>query len=160
MHSNGQLIQLRENLVIDRFLCLGFLYIHLALELFENERILHLEGMILIRERRGLDFGVIILEGLSHDFADIGELLDEFWNKVCEHSKHVLIYQNLSIAAVSGADTDRRDTDLLRYQFCQRSRNAFQYDGDSIRVFSNESALCIRWPNYWSFSFKIGRAHV
>ena len=22
----------------------------------------------------------------------------------------------------------------------------------SIRVFSNESALCIRWPNYWSFS--------
>ena len=26
----------------------------------------------------------------------------------------------------------------------------------SIRVFSNESALCIRWPKYWSFSFSIG----
>ena len=25
----------------------------------------------------------------------------------------------------------------------------------SIRVFSNESALCIRWPQYWSFSFSI-----
>jgi len=25
----------------------------------------------------------------------------------------------------------------------------------SIRVFSNESALCIRWPEYWSFSFTI-----
>ena len=25
----------------------------------------------------------------------------------------------------------------------------------SIRVFSNESALRIRWPKYWSFSFKI-----
>ena len=25
----------------------------------------------------------------------------------------------------------------------------------SIRVFSNESTLCIRWPNYWSFSFSI-----
>ena len=25
----------------------------------------------------------------------------------------------------------------------------------SIRVFSNESAFCIRWPKYWSFSFKI-----
>ena len=25
----------------------------------------------------------------------------------------------------------------------------------SIRVFSNESVLCIRWPNYWSFSFNI-----
>ena len=25
----------------------------------------------------------------------------------------------------------------------------------SIRVFSNESALCIRWPKDWSFSFSI-----
>ena len=25
----------------------------------------------------------------------------------------------------------------------------------SIRVFSNESVLCMRWPNYWSFSFSI-----
>ena len=25
----------------------------------------------------------------------------------------------------------------------------------SIRVFSNESAVCIRWPKYWSFSFSI-----
>ena len=25
----------------------------------------------------------------------------------------------------------------------------------SMRVFSNESALCIRWPKYWSFSFNI-----
>ena len=26
----------------------------------------------------------------------------------------------------------------------------------SIKVFSNESVLCIRWPKYWSFSFSIG----
>ena len=25
----------------------------------------------------------------------------------------------------------------------------------SIRVFSNESSLCMRWPKYWSFSFNI-----
>ena len=25
----------------------------------------------------------------------------------------------------------------------------------SIRVFSNESVLCIKWPRYWSFSFSI-----
>ena len=29
----------------------------------------------------------------------------------------------------------------------------------SIRVFSNESALCIRWPKYWSFSFSVGPSH-
>ena len=25
----------------------------------------------------------------------------------------------------------------------------------SIRIFSNESVLCVRWPKYWSFSFSI-----
>ena len=29
----------------------------------------------------------------------------------------------------------------------------------SIRVFSSESALCIRWPKYWSFSFSISPSH-
>ena len=33
------------------------------------------------------------------------------------------------------------------------SRPAFNLS--SIRVFSNESVLCIRWPMYWSFSFSI-----
>ena len=29
----------------------------------------------------------------------------------------------------------------------------------SIRVFSNESVLCIRWPKYWSFSFNISSSN-
>ena len=29
----------------------------------------------------------------------------------------------------------------------------------SIKVFSNESVLHIRWPNYWSFSFSISPSH-
>ena len=29
----------------------------------------------------------------------------------------------------------------------------------SIRVFSNESALCIRWPKCWSFSLSISPSH-
>ena len=29
----------------------------------------------------------------------------------------------------------------------------------SIRVFSNELALCIRWPKYWSFSFNISSSN-
>ena len=28
-------------------------------------------------------------------------------------------------------------------------------DAIQLRVFSNESTLCIRWPKYWSFSFSI-----
>ena len=29
----------------------------------------------------------------------------------------------------------------------------------SIRVFSNQSALCIRWPKYWSLSFNISSSN-
>ena len=29
----------------------------------------------------------------------------------------------------------------------------------SIRVFSSESVLCIRWPKYWSFSFSISPSY-
>ena len=29
----------------------------------------------------------------------------------------------------------------------------------SIRVFSNESALCIRWPKYWSFNISPSNEH-
>ena len=30
----------------------------------------------------------------------------------------------------------------------------------SIRVFPNESALHIRWPKYWSFSFSISPSNI
>ena len=29
----------------------------------------------------------------------------------------------------------------------------------SIKVFSNESTLCMRWPKYWSFSFSISHSN-
>ena len=29
----------------------------------------------------------------------------------------------------------------------------------SIRVFPNESVICIRWPKYWSFSFSISASN-
>ena len=37
--------------------------------------------------------------------------------------------------------------------FCLHSPLAINFP--SIRVFSNESVLCIRWPKDWSFSFSI-----
>ena len=30
----------------------------------------------------------------------------------------------------------------------------------SIRAFSNESAVCIKWPNYWRFSFSISQSLI
>ena len=37
---------------------------------------------------------------------------------------------------------------VIPFSFCPQSF-------PSIRVFSNDSALCIRWPKYWSFNFSI-----
>ena len=47
---------------------------------------------------------------------------------------------------------------------CEKTQDEFVLEGrPSIRVFSNESTLHMRWTKYWSFSFnisQIGRAHV
>ena len=40
---------------------------------------------------------------------------------------------------------------------CRQALYRLSHQGSlpSIRVFSNESALCIRWPKYWSFNLNI-----
>ena len=38
---------------------------------------------------------------------------------------------------------------------CPLSRWCHATISSFVRVFSNESVLCIRWPKYWSFSFNI-----
>ena len=42
-----------------------------------------------------------------------------------------------------------------KYWIGQKVHSVFSVICYSIKVFSNESALCIRWPKYWSFSFSI-----
>ena len=48
----------------------------------------------------------------------------------------------------------RHNTALSVSAAANRKRNP-ALNLSSIRVFANESALCIRWPKYWSFSFNI-----
>ena len=52
---------------------------------------------------------------------------------------------------------DERTSEVTCYQFSsvQFSHSVFPSVFPSIRVFSNESVLCIRWPKYWRFSFSI-----
>ena len=45
------------------------------------------------------------------------------------------------------------DAIQLSHQLLSPSPCAFNLS--SIRVFSSESVLCIRWPKYWSFSYSI-----
>ena len=59
--------------------------------------------------------------------------------------------------------TDSTDVDLGKFRELVMDREAWsaavhgvsKSPTPSIRVFSNESALHIRWPKYWSFSFRI-----
>ena len=48
-------------------------------------------------------------------------------------------------------DTGKRET---RYQLV-KVHQTIRQPHTSIKVFSNKSALSIRWPKYWSFSFNI-----
>ena len=45
--------------------------------------------------------------------------------------------------------------DAIQPSYSLSSLSPPAFNLSSIRVFLNESALCIRWPKYWSFSFGI-----
>ena len=47
------------------------------------------------------------------------------------------------------------DTIQPSHSLSPPSPTSFSLSQHQGRVFSNESALCIRWPKYWIFSFSI-----
>ena len=54
------------------------------------------------------------------------------------------------------AQTDvHRVGDTIQQSYPLSSPSPPAFNLSSIRVFSIESVLCIRWPKYWSFSFSI-----
>ena len=46
-------------------------------------------------------------------------------------------------------------SDAIRHLILGRPLLLLPLVSPSIKVFSNESTLCMRWPKYWSFSFSI-----
>ena len=71
------------------------------------------------------------------------------WTAVRQASLSISNSQSLlkSMSIQSGMPSNH----LILYHPCLFLPSIFP----SIRVFSNESVLCIRWPKYWSFSFSI-----
>ena len=76
------------------------------------------------------------------------QLLSTLWTAACQASLSITNSQSLlkimSIESVMPSN---------HFIFCHRLLLPSIFP--SIRVFSNESALHIRWPKYWSFSFNI-----
>ena len=77
------------------------------------------------------------------------QLFETPWTAVCQASLPIANFQSLlklkSIASVMPSNR------LIRCHPLLIPPSVFP----RIRVFSKESALCIGWPKYWSFSFNI-----
>lgn len=65
------------------------------------------------REGTFLNFSYVFCEAFLHHFSSVGEMFYEFWLKVRKQRKHVLIYEDLTVAAGSGSYTDSGN----RYRF-------------------------------------------
>ena len=69
-----------------------------------------------------------------------------------QHSK---LHQLLQLNQTHG----HRVGDAIQASHPLSSPSPPAFNLSSIRIFANESALCIRWPKYWSFSFSIGTSN-
>ena len=71
------------------------------------------------------------------------------WIAACQAS--LSITNSQSLQKLMSIESVMPSNHLIPYHPLLRLPSIFP----SIRVFSNESTLCIRWPKYWSFSFNI-----
>ena len=85
-----------------------------------------------------------VVQSLSHVW-----LFATPWTAACQASPHFTIYQNL-LKLMSIESVMPSNHLILCHPLLLQPPIP-----PSIRVFSNESTLCMRWPKYWSFSFSI-----
>ena len=71
------------------------------------------------------------------------------WTGPCQASLSFTIFW--SLLKLMSTELVMPPSHLILYHYLLLLSSLFP----SIRVFSNESAICIRWPKYWSFRFSI-----
>ena len=97
---------------------------------------------ILVGAKRGLGrYSTLVIQSLSHFL-----LFATPWTAACRASLSFTISQSL-LKLMSMIPSN--------HLFLRRPLLLLPSIFPSIRVFSNESALCIRWSKQWSFSFSI-----
>ena len=97
---------------------------------------------ILVGVKHGLGrYSTLVIQSLSHFL-----LFATPWTAACQASLSFTISQSL-LKLMSMIPSN--------HLFLHRPLLLLPSIFPSIRVFSNESALRIRWPKYWSFSFSI-----
>ena len=76
-------------------------------------------------------------------------LFATWWTAACQAS--LSITNSQSLVKLMSFESVRPSNHLIRCHSLLLLLSIFP----SIRVFSNESILCIRWPKYWSLNFSI-----
>ena len=87
---------------------------------------------------------MVVVQSLSHV-----QLFATLWTAACQASLSIINSQ--SLLKLMSIESVMPSNHLI---FCC-SLLLLPSIFPSIRVFSNESVPCIRWPKYWSFSFRI-----
>ena len=93
---------------------------------------------------RTIAIAVVVVHSLSHVW-----LFATPWTAACQASLSFTI--SLSLLKLMSIESAVSSNRLILCRPLLLPPSIFP----SIRVFSNESALHIRWPKYWSFSFNI-----
>ena len=75
------------------------------------------------------------------------------WTAACQASLYLSISQ--SLLKLMSVESVMPSNQLILYYPLLLLLSIFA----SIRVFSNKLALCIKWPNYWSYSFNISPSY-
>ena len=76
---------------------------------------------------------------------------DFFWSHEGQHSRFPVLHYLLEFLKLMSIELMMPSSHLVLFHPLLFLPSIFP----SIRIFSSESALCIRWPKYWSFSLSI-----
>ena len=91
---------------------------------------------------------VVVVESLSHAWLFVTS-----WTATCQASLSFTIFW--SLLKLMSIETVMPSNHLILCHPLLFLPSIFP----SIKVFSDESVLCIRWPKYWSFSFSISSSN-
>ena len=76
---------------------------------------------------------------------------NSLWPHNLQHSRLLLITNSWSLHKLMSIESVIPSNHLMLYHLLLLLPSIFP----TIKIFSNESVLCVRWPEYWSFSFSI-----
>ena len=103
----------------------------------------NISSQLFTQLRRPWKTGISSVQSLS-----CVQLFATLWTAVCQDSLYITNFQSLFKLTI---ELVMPSNHLILYSLLLLLPSIFH----SLRVFSSESVLCIRWPKYWSFSFSI-----